>query len=252
MKKNYVVASIVFLLVLICSNQAFAYRPFVTDGAEVVGKGVFLDELGWDHLDWKNKDTDDIYSSFMFLGITKDLHVGVGVPYSVHSINEGPSTRGWNDFYYYAKYVGIRDAKGNAAVSYKFQGKWNNGDYYKILGFGDKEYQGSICITQPIGDILQIHGQLGYNLVSDAKNENYSNYVNYGVAADYSYTKELHFLFEVSGNENPDKTLESQRLGTIGFNYTLNDHFVFDATYRHGLTDTTQKNQYGIGLTVIF
>lgn len=246
------------LLVAVCcafvmlAGNAFAYRPFNTDGAEVVGKGTFVDELGWDYFEWKNKDTDNIFSTFMFLGLSKNLHVGVGVPYVIHNVNDGDRTSGVGDIYYYAKYVAVRDAKDTAIVAYKFQGKADNGDYNKFLGYGDKEYQFSICLTQPLGDLLQIHGQLGYNFVSAAKNENYQNYINYGVAADFAYTKKTHFLFEISGNENPDKTLQDQKVGMAGVTYAISDHFVADVNYRKGLTDTSQKYQVGAGLSVIF
>jgi hypothetical protein len=250
MRKFFV--GVVIFCIMLTATTAFAYRPFLTDSADISGKGVFIDEVGVDFLKWENKDTDTIISSFMFFGITKDLHVGVGVPYAFHSVYGGEKHGGFNDIYYYAKYVSIRDAKDAAVVSYKFQGKWNNGDYDKYLGFGDKEYQGSVILTQPVGDILQIHGQLAYNLVAEAKNPNYQNYISYGVAADYAYTKPTHFLFEVTGNQNPDKTLRDQKVGMIGVNYTLNDHYVVDASYRKGLTDTAQDYQVGVGVTIIY
>jgi hypothetical protein len=241
----------VSLLLVLCGN-AFAYRPFITDGAEPVGKEVFVDELGWDKLTWKNKDTDNIFSSFMFYGITKDLHVAIGVPYIIHNIKNGDKTDGFGDLYYFAKYAFLRNSKDQALASVKLQYKDGNGNYDKYTGFGDKEYQGSLCLTKVFGDDIQIHGQFGYNWISAEKNPNYHNYFNYGIAADYLVTAKFHLLFEVSGNENLDRTLENQRVGMFGANYTINEHYVIDASYRKGLTDTTQDNQIGIGLTLIF
>lgn len=248
MKKFYMV----MLILLVFSSTAFAYRPFVTDGAEPVGKGVFVDELGWDKLTWDNKDTDNIFSSFMFYGLTKDFHVAIGIPYVIHNIKDGQKTDGFGDLYYFIKYAVIRDSKDHALASVKLQYKDDNGDYNKYTGFGDKEYQGSLCLSKVFGDDLKIHGQFGYNLVSDSKNPNYHNYYNYGIAADYLITGRFNLLFEVSGNENLDKTLKDQRFGMFGANYSINEFYVIDASYRKGLTDTTPDNQIGIGLTLIF
>ena len=238
------------LTVIFLATPAFAYRPFLTEDAEIVGNKVFQSETSWDYIKWNSKDSDNIFAEIAYFGITKNIHVAAGIPYVSHKIFNADRTNGYGDAIFVAKYVASRDKNDVAIVAYKLNVKWNNGDYDKILGYGDKEYQTSICLTQPVFENLTLHGQLGYTFVSEAKNLNYGNFIVYGVAADFTLNKTIHLAAEITGNQNPDRTLGDQRLWMVGGYYIINDHMNFDVTIRDGMTDTSPNYQLGTGLVI--
>jgi len=237
----------IILLVLVASS-AFAYRPFYTEDAEIVGDKVFQNEFSIDQIEWKSEDTDTIITDIVYYGINKNIHVAAGIPYSKHKIYKGDSFKGYGDFFLVGKYIVIRDKNDMARIAIKATGKWNNGSYDKYVGFGDKEYAGILCFTQPISEKILVHAQSGYTVVTDRKNPDYKNYWLYAVGTDLTITKKGHLIAELIANKNLISTLQQQRFINVGGYYIINNYWNFDLTYRNGLTDTAQDHGFGVGL----
>jgi len=244
--KKIVLFTLVMLFVV--ASSAFAYRPFFTEDAEIVGDKVFQNEVAVDQMTWKSKDADTIYSDTVYYGFTKNIHASLTIPYAYHKVNNGDTYSGQSDLFLVGKYVLLRDAKDVARVAIKVTGKWDNGDYNKVLGFGDKEYAALLCFTQPVFENLLVHAHGGYTIVTDKKNPNYENYWLYAVGADLIVTQKGHLIAELVANKNLDSTLQQQRFINAGMYYVISDHWNVDLTYRYGLTNTTQDYGFGAGI----
>lgn len=242
------------LLMLITTTSAFAYRPFNTEDAGVAGNGVLQTEISYDFLKWKGGDTDQIFLLVSpIYGPTENLELSIETPFVIHKSKDVRS-EGVGDINLVGKYVLLWDRyeTKDALLTLKGTVKLNSGDFNKGLGRGDTEYSLFPVVSKIIGESLTVHGQVGYTFVTDRESPLLRDYYFYGLALDFALTKPLHFVTELTGNENPDGNLGQQNIALAGFTYEVNKHITLDATVKQGLGNASPDWEWGIGAAIEF
>lgn len=246
------ILALVFLLLPAAS--VFAYRPFNTEDAGVAGKGVLQTEISYDFFKWKNGDSDQIFLLVSpIYGPTENIELSIETPFVIHKSKEGRS-EGVGDINLVGKYVLLWDhyETKDALLTMKGVVKLNSGDFDKGLGRGDVEYSLFPVVSKTVGEFLTVHGQLGYTFVTDRENPELRDYYFYGLALDFALTKPFHFVTELTGNENPDRTLGQQNMALAGFTYEVNKHITLDATVKKGIGNASPDWGWGVGAAIEF
>ena len=242
------------LILLICANSALAYRPLNTEDAGVAGKGTLQGEISYDYLKWKNGVTDQtLLLVAPIYGAAEKLELSIETPYVFHS-SAGGHSEGLGDINLVGKYVlfwGDYETK-EPLLTLKGAIKLNSGDYDKGLGQGDIEYSLSPVLSKGINESLTFHAQLGYALATERKNPDLRNHYFYGLAADFTLTKPLHFLAELTGSESPDRTQGDQKLALAGFTYEVSKQLVLDISFKKGFGADSPDWGLGIGAALEF
>lgn len=246
----------VFILVglfkIILSGTASAYRPFVTEDADVAGKGVFQTEMSWDYLKWRNGDIDQVFLLVSpIYGPTETLELSAEIPYLIHELRDGSQARGVGDINLVAKQIVVRETAKVPLLCLKGVVKLDTGDSERGLGSGDKDYA-LIAVASKSIDKFQIHGQLGYDWIGKCKDENLRDITIYGFAIDYALTEPFHVVGEVYGNKHPDRRMENMQNVLMGVTYKVSERLILDATYRRGLTESSLDWGAGVGLAAEF
>lgn len=249
MKKGFIVGGLLSILVV---SNSFAYRPLGTEDAGVAGKGVAQTEISWDHLKWKNNDTEQVWMLVPIYGVTANLELSVEIPYLIHRPDAGKSEEGIGDVNIVAKYLLVPGGDENPAFTVKGVVKMDNGDYDKGLGSGDKDYSVIAVASETVGQLTG-HGQYGYTWIGNKKDENLRNITLYGVALDYAASEPFHLLAEVNGNRHPDRTAEEDpRNALIGATYKISDKLTLDAAYKWGLNDESPDWGTTVGMSITY
>lgn len=235
------------------AGDVFAYRPLGTEDAGVAGKGVAQTEMSWDYLKWKNDDVEQVFMLVPIYGLTDNLELSVEIPYLLHNPKAGGSEEGIGDINVVAKYLLIQEGDKNPAFTVKGVAKFDNGDYDKGLGSGDKDYSLFAVASKSIGQVT-IHGQVGYTWVGDEEDSNLRDITLYGIAFDYAVAEPLHILAELNGNRHPDRTTEEDdpRNALAGITYKVSDKLTLDAAYRWGLSDSVPDWSTTLGVSITY
>lgn len=245
---------LVAMMQVLTATPVFAYRPFATEDAGVAGKGVLQTEISYDFLKWKNGDSDQtLLIVTPIYGPTENLELSVETPFIVHK-SDGRRTEGIGDINLVGKYVLFWDnyETKDALLTLKGVVKLNSGSFERGLGRGDTEFSLSPVMSKIITDKLTAHAQLGYTFVTGRQDHNLRDYIYYGLALDYAVIKQLHLVTELTGNQNPDRTLDYQNLWLCGFTYEVNKHLSLDATYKKGIGRDSPAWGFGVGAAIEF
>jgi hypothetical protein len=249
-----VILLLVAIIQVLSSTPVFAYRPFATEDAGVAGQGVFQTEISYDFLKWKNGDSDQ---TLLFVtpiyGPTENLELSIETPFIIHK-SDARQTKGVGDINLVGKYVLFWDNYETKDPLLTFKGvvKLNSGSYERGLGRGDTEFSLSPVFYKIITDKLTAHAQFGYTFVTDRKDHNLRDYILYGVALDYAVIKPLHLVTELTGNQNPDRTLDYQNIWLCGFIYEVNKRLSLDAIYKKGIGKDSPDWGVGLGAAIEF
>lgn len=243
-----------WMVLVLISGKAFAFRPLGTEDAGVAGKGVVQVEVSWDYLKWDNAELDQekVFQVVPIFGITESLELSIEIPYNVHDLKSGGSEEGTGDINAVAKYLLIPGGKDAPAFTLKGVVKMDSGDYDKGLGSGDKDYS-IIAVTSDTVGQLTGHIHFGHTWIGKKKNENLRDITLYGVALEYAMTDEFHLVGEYNGSRHPDSTAkEDPRSALAGFTYKVSEKLTFDAAYRWGLSDSVPKWGTTVGASISY
>jgi len=241
------------ILLLLVAGNAYAYRPFMTEDADVAGKGVFQTEMSWDYLKWKNGDVDNVFLLVSpIYGPTESLELSAEIPYIMHQPKDGNEERGAGDINLVAKQIVYRETETIPLLCLKGIAKLDTGDYGKGLSFnGDKDYS-LLIVASKAAKQFQFLAQYGYDWIGKRNNQELRDITVYGFAADCGITEPFHLVAEVYGNQNPVRGEKDIANLLTGFTYKVNEHLILDASYRRGLTETSLDWGTGVGLAMEF
>jgi hypothetical protein len=228
---------LVAALLLLASRRADAIRPFITDDARVVGRGliqletwVFVDRTGVQH--W-------IFPAF---GPTDFLELTVGV---VHGVGlELEPTR-------YALAAPLFQAKVLARphVPNSWPGLAFAGGAFAPFGLGQFRLTnwagfGYLSLTESLfsQERLLIHANLGFALVQEGA-AGLRGAVTGGVGTQVRVVRGLHFVGEVVYGD-PYRAGGGAAFQT-GFRYILNDYIQIDTTVGYGLSGEERAPLWG-------
>lgn len=247
------------VFIVICAallaKPAYAYRPFYTEDAGVAGFGILQTEISWDSYKWENGDVDQVYLLVApIYGPTENLELSAEIPYVTHAVANGPTTKGVGDINLVAKYVLAWEKYETKDALFTIKGyvKLNSGSYDQGLGRGDTEYVLVPVLTKIVNESLTIHAQYGYSWVTNKQDTNLRNFGFLGLAADYGITEPFHAIVEFTRTQNPDRGLDDQKLGQVGFTYAVNKDLIFDATYKKGIGPASPTHGVGVGVAIQF
>ncbi len=231
-----------FLLLLLaiagiafCPDAGLAYRPFFTEDAGVAGKGAVELEVGWEHVRWKNDDSDNIFVAVPKYGLTERLELALEIPYLFRHPTEGDDENGLGDIIVGAKFNLLEEKGPWPAFTLKGVLKTPSGNEKKGLGTGYTDY-GLIAIATKGFGPLTLHSMLGYAVVGSGAGQDMRNIHVYGLAADYRLTDKFHLVGEISGTSHPNRSVEGELVGFLfGTRYEISDNIILDAAVRHGM-----------------
>lgn len=225
----------VCLFLILLHYPAIAYRPFSTEDAGVAGAKIFQLELSHDYIQWSRDQKDSGFLLVPVFGVSDEAELSLEIPFVSVQPAAGQHEEGIGDINFALKYL-LRDT-GKSQISLKSFVKWNNGDYTRGLGTGDKDYHVSVAFSENLKFGI-LHAQAGITFVGKKNNPDLQDIKMYGLALDVPLAEKVNGVLEFAGNEHPDKTSPVSHFSTFlfGATYTFSPKAVFDVGVRYGLT----------------
>lgn len=254
----------IFLAVVVvtafATNVIFAARPFDTDDADTIGRGVFQIETGAQihhNKEIENgietKERVSELSVGIGYGIFANLDLVLEVPYLYRKIKEDGITvydeKGISDVSIEAKWK-LYQAEG-VSFSVKPGLTIPSGDYEKGLGTGKATWGLNLILSRQISDFA-LHINAGYT-----KNSNKVGEVKNLLSASTALTLEIlkHIVlgvdFGISSNTDPYKN-NILSYFMLGGNYKLTDRFTLDTGIKWLIDKDVTDRAYIFGVTVVF
>lgn len=189
----------------ILPGQAGAARPLTTDDAGTVEAGKFEMEAGYGHEDFGG--TCQGLTLGLKHGITEKMDLGVGTGWQFDP-DEG------------AEEVSLSLKWSLIPAKDKFPG------FSFSAGFApsESEYFLNGILTQPLGEKLFVHVNLGYTVPEAYKD----GVIFWGGAAEYAIHEKINLVGEVIGEEDISENNEDGRSWLLGGNAAVTDFLILD------------------------
>lgn len=196
---------VILMGLLVLPGQAGAARPLTTDDAGTVEAGKFEMEAGYGHEDFGASCRG--LSLSLKHGITARMDLGVGTGWQFDP-DEG------------AEEVSLSLKWSLIPVKDKFPG------FSVSAGFApsESEYFLNGIVTQPLGEKLSVHVNLGYTVPEAYKD----GVIFWGGAAEYAVHEKINLVAEVIGEEDISDNNEDCRSWLIGANAAVMDFLTLD------------------------
>ena len=250
--RRFAAVSALTLAATVLYGRAFAYRPFATEDAGVVGKGVLELEASLDHARWRGGDRDVALLLVPVYGVTQRLELSVDVPYMFHDPEEGGQDSALGDITVSAKIALAGETARRPALTLKGFVKSDSGDHARGSGSGHWDYHLGAAASKTLGD-LTLHGALGHTFIGASGHDGARDIYLYGLAADWRLTATLHLVTEATGSKNRDRRVKADPLSfLVGLTYRLFDGLTLDAGLRYGANRSVPELGVTAGATVTF
>jgi len=242
------------VILLMKTNGAYGGRPFMTEDAGVAGKGVMQLELGSEYAKQSNGENESSLQFVPIYGVTDWMELSAELPYKFAEDSGNDDMNGFEDMLLGLKTQILKEERAPALLL-KTVVKFDNGDESNGLGSGDMDIGFVAAATKRIGD-LTLHANIGYTFVGNDFDPNFTNYILYGVAGEYSFKEKINLMAEIYGESNSHfhigafKQHDLQTL--LGLTYQLTEKIILDSGIKIGLLENSPDLGLTLGLSINF
>lgn len=230
MKKGLIKSSLILFFMV--NTLSFAGRPLKTEDAEVIGKGEWEFEIGYNFIKNNDKTKNEDFEISFKTGIFNRCELGIGIPYVIKDFDE--KVNEFRNFELKSKISILKKNSIGLGVSFSFT---PDGDE------GDTRYSYGLILSKEIKR-SNLHLNLGrFSLKTSGKNE---YFLSYSGAIEFEMSDKLNFCCEIVGEKNGEDILEM----LLGINYKLNKNLIFDLGLGFGLNDYSPDWRLTTGLTL--
>lgn len=242
-------AALACALSLIAAN-ARAYRPFLTEDADVAAYHRPELELSIDHWSWRDDSQTRQYLATVNYGLLRRLEISLELPSIEHRPASGPTAFGPGDVTLATKFQLLPETERRPAFLMRNSVKTQSGDSDRGLGTGTTDVAAIMAASKHVGS-LRLHAQLGVIRVGGPTPPRRHLY-QYGVAADLALSESARLAAECFGSRHPDDVAPDPVSGGLGIIVPLKDGLAFDAIVRRGLSRSAAPWQGTVGLSFAF
>lgn len=247
--------SAVSFMLLIFSNNAFAFHPLITDDTGTQGTGRFQlevnGEYGHDREDGVITNTTQTSTTFTY-GWLDNIDIALGIPYQHIRTKDSEGTRshdGVSDLSIDLKWRFYE--KGGLSLALKPGITLPTGDYERDLGSGRVTYGMFFIVTQEIKPAA-FHFNLGYRR-NENKIDERKDIWHTSAACELEVVRGLKAVANVGIERNPDKSSNTHPAFIIGgVVYSISDNFDIDIGVKGGLNKPETDVTTMAGITLRF
>lgn len=239
-----------FLLILFLFSPPllFAARPLITEGVDIVEKGTFEVEVGFDYFREDNRDRYYIPLILLKYGPIKKLEVGGSIGYLWNDLHDGERQDGWTDFFPYLKYRLWDEGDSHPALAIKALAKLPTQTWRDPTESRRTDYALGTIFDKSFGKAI-LYLDLFYFLIGDPGK---TDVLSGGIAGEYEFLKGWGAVGEIRylRNFNTDRGDDP-----LFLNFGLKKDVgwaVLDAAMTVGLNSAAPAYGFTIGATIPF
>ncbi|MCM8804742.1 MAG: transporter [Candidatus Omnitrophica bacterium] len=230
-KGNCLRLNILLILFFTFCSFLYAGRPLTTDDAEIVEKGKFELEIGYDFIENSDKTKNQETGISLKSGLTSFMDLGVCIPFIVKENNQ--KINKWCNTEISTKFSIIKENEKMPGFSFTISTIPNPNQ-------GDKRYTLNLILSKSF-EKISFHLNLGkYSLKGE------QDFLTYSSALEYKIGEKLNLVGEIVGEENDDRILGL----LIGINYAFNDYLTFDFGFDKELNNKAYNFRIKTGFTL--
>jgi len=249
---------VVFVFVLLffvssVSPRVFAGQPLSTDDTGTVEPKHLQVEMEAEYLKDNANYKETAISTTFTTGVVWDrLDFALGVPYIWTNPSDADSENGFSDLETRLKLRFFDETDCIPSLAFTIGLKADTGDCSKGLGSGSVDFMGNFIATKCFGKFT-VHGNVGYDKTGDLPEEIIYDFINLGLAGEYSLTEKFVLLCEVYAEIATENESEQNPVDVlIGCKYILPCETTLDAGVAFGLTDGAPDYRILAGFTHTF